>query len=279
MNTAERLCLREVVCRALQEDWGSGDLTSSLTVPAERDLQGHIRAKSRGVLAGSAAVALAASCVERVRVSRPLPDGSELEPGCVVAELEGAAVELLAIERVILNILQHLSGVATLTRRYVDAIAGTRARIVDTRKTIPGLRLLQKYAVRVGGGYNHRFGLSDGILIKNNHITAAGGIRKAVEAARQKGPHTLLVEVECRTLDEVDEAIAAGAAAVLLDNMDVGTLRRAVERVAGRALTEASGGVNLETVRAIAETGVDLISVGALTHSAPAIDLHMVLEG
>ncbi|GBD25214.1 putative nicotinate-nucleotide pyrophosphorylase [carboxylating] [bacterium HR30] len=278
MNAAERLHLRELVSRALQEDWGSGDLTSALTVSPGREGKARIRAKAHGVLAGSAAVPLAAACVENVQVLNLLPDGSELEPGCVLAELEGAALGLLAIERVMLNILQHLSGVATLTRRYVNAIAGTRARIVDTRKTIPGLRLLQKYAVRVGGGYNHRFDLSDGILIKNNHITAAGGVRAAVQAARQRGPHTLRVEVECRTLSEVDEALAAGAEAILLDNMDVETLRRAVERVAGRALTEASGGVNLETVRAIAETGVDLISVGALTHSAPAVDMHMVLE-
>lgn len=278
MNPAERLYLREVVHRALQEDWGSGDLTSALTVPAERKAKAQIRAKADGILAGVETVALAAATVDNVRVVRTLPDGNRFEPGVVIAELEGTALALLAIERVMLNLLQHLSGVATLTHRYVQAIAGTRARIVDTRKTIPGLRLLQKYAVRVGGGYNHRFGLSDGILIKNNHISAAGGLRHAVTAARQKGPHTLRVEVECRTLEDVDEALAAGADAVLLDNMVVETLRHAVERVAGKVLTEASGGVTLETVRAIAETGVDLISVGALTHSAAAVDLHMVLE-
>ncbi|GIW44014.1 MAG: nicotinate-nucleotide diphosphorylase (carboxylating) [Candidatus Binatia bacterium] len=278
MNPAERLHLREVVEWALREDWGSGDITSSLTVPAQRQARAFIRAKASGVLAGAEAIAIASEAVGGVRVDAALADGSAFEPGRVIAELSGRAQALLAIERVTLNILQHLSGVASLTRRYVDAVAGTGARIVDTRKTLPGLRLLQKYAVRVGGGHNHRFGLSDGVLIKNNHITAAGGLRAAVEAARRHAPHPLRVEVECRSLEEVEEALAAGAEAILLDNMDLDMLRQAVERIAGRALTEASGGVRLETVRAIAETGVNLISVGALTHSAPAIDLHMVLE-
>jgi nicotinate-nucleotide pyrophosphorylase (carboxylating) len=231
------------------------------------------------VLAGAEAVELAAMVVGgEVRVASLREDGTLFEAGTVIAELEGNVRALLALERVTLNVLQHLSGVATLTRRYVAAVEGTRARIVDTRKTLPGLRSLQKYAVRVGGGHNHRFHLADGILIKNNHIAAVGGVRQAVELARKHGPHTLRVEVECRSLDQVDEALAAGAEAILLDNMDLSTLRLAVERVGGRALTEASGGVTLATVRAIAETGVDLISVGALTHSAPAVDLHMLVE-
>ncbi|MCX8073325.1 MAG: carboxylating nicotinate-nucleotide diphosphorylase [Candidatus Binatia bacterium] len=278
MNLAERWQLRDLMQRELADDWGSGDITSAVTIPPGRSARAEIRAKAHGVLAGVEAVAVAAELVGTVRAELVIVDGARLEPGRVVAVLHGSARELLAIERVTLNVLQHLSGVATLTRRYVDAVAGTRARIVDTRKTLPGLRLLQKYAVRVGGGHNHRFGLSDGILIKNNHISAAGGVRAAVEAARRHGPHTLRVEVECRTLEEVDEALTAGAEAILLDNMDPAGLRRAVERIQGRALTEASGGVNLETVRAIAETGVDLISVGALTHSAPALDLHMILQ-
>jgi nicotinate-nucleotide pyrophosphorylase (carboxylating) len=179
---------------------------------------------------------------------------------------------------VALNLLQRLSGVATATARYVEAVAGTKARIVDTRKTTPGLRQLEKQAVREGGGHNHRVGLADGVLIKDNHLAAIGGsdrVTKAIERARAFAPHTLRIEVEVTTLPEADEAVAAGADVILLDNMDVATMRRAVESVAGRALLEASGGVNLSTVRAIAETGVDLISIGALTHSAPALDISL----
>lgn len=278
MNTIERIELRRVLQRALREDWGHGDVTSDLTVPPERQGRARVRAKAGGVVAGIEAAAVGAALVGGVRVELHVTDGQAVDAGTWLAELDGPARSLLAIERVVLNLIQHLSGVATLTRRYVDAVAGTGARIVDTRKTLPGLRGLQKYAVRVGGGINHRFGLSDGILIKNNHIIAAGSIAAAVRAARLRAPHTLRVEVECASLEDVDEALAAGAEALLLDNMDVPTLRAAVRKVAGRVLTEASGGVRLDNVRAIAETGVDLISVGALTHSAPALDVHMRLE-
>ena len=279
MNLSERLDLEEILRREFRVDWGHGDVTSRLTIPPKQHGRARIRAKQRGVLAGAHAVELAAMIVGgEVRVVSLREDGTLFEAGTVIAELEGNVRALLALERVTLNVLQHLSGVATLTRQYVAAVEGTRARIVDTRKTLPGLRSLQKYAVRVGGGHNHRFHLADGILIKNNHIAAVGGVQQAVELARKHGPHTLRVEVECRSLDQVDEALAAGAEAILLDNMDLSTLRLAVERVGGRAITEASGGVTLATVRAIAETGVDLISVGALTHSAPAVDLHMLVE-
>lgn len=278
MNTIERMELRRVLRRAFREDWGHGDVTSELTVPAERHARAFVRAKADGVVAGIEAVAVGGALVGGVHVQLLARDGQVVKPGTVLAELAGPARTLLAIERVVLNVIQHLSGVATLTRRYVDAVAGTNARIVDTRKTLPGLRWLQKYAVRVGGGGNHRFGLSDGILIKNNHIAVAGGITNAVQAARRHGPHHLRVQVECASLEEVEEALAAGAEALLLDNMDVPLLRTAVRTVGRRAITEASGGVCLDNVRAIAETGVDLISVGALTHSAAALDVHMRLE-
>ncbi|OFX17906.1 MAG: nicotinate-nucleotide diphosphorylase (carboxylating), partial [Armatimonadetes bacterium RBG_16_58_9] len=185
---------------------------------------------------------------------------------------------ILTGERVALNFLQRMSGVATVTSRYVELVAGTKARIVDTRKTTPGLRVLEKYAVRVGGGFNHRFGLSDGILIKDNHIAAAGGIGAAVSAARKSAPHTLRIEVEVDSVNQIDEAIESGADALLLDNMSPALLTQAVELVAGRALIEASGGVTLDNARAIAEAGVDLISVGALTHSAPALDISLDLK-
>jgi nicotinate-nucleotide pyrophosphorylase (carboxylating) len=194
-----------------------------------------------------------------------------------LCEIRGPARDVLVLERVILNFLQRLCGVATLTRRYVEAVAGTRARIVDTRKTIPGWRLLDKYAVTAGGGSNHRFGLDDGILIKDNHIVACGGVSRAIERARRGAPHLLSIEVECETMAEVDEAVAARADVILLDNMRPADLREAVRRIAGRALVEASGGITLETVGEVAEAGVDLISVGALTHSAPAVDLSMEL--
>jgi len=186
---------------------------------------------------------------------------------------------LLQGERVALNLLQRMCGIATLTARYVAAVKGTRARVVDTRKTTPGLRVLEKYAVRVGGGTNHRTGLYDGVLIKENHIAAAGGITEAVRRARSYIPHTMKVEIETETLAQVAEALAAGADIIMLDNMELAAMREAVLLIGGKALVEASGGVNLETIRGIAETGVDIISVGALTHSARAMDISMLLEG
>ena len=202
-----------------------------------------------------------------------------IDTGAIIAEITGDAAALLQGERVALNILQRMCGVATLTARYVAAVKGTKARVVDTRKTTPGLRILDKYAVRVGGGINHRTGLYDGVLIKENHITAAGGIGVAVSRARAWIPHTMKIEVETETLAEVAEALTAGADIIMLDNMDTATMHEAVAMIAGRALVEASGGVNLETIREIAATGVDIISVGALTHSARAMDISMLLEG
>jgi nicotinate-nucleotide pyrophosphorylase (carboxylating) len=267
-----------VVKAALAEDLGAGDLTTRLTVPPERRARAEISAKEAAVVAGIPLIRkVCAAAGGGVDVRERVSDGARVQSGDVLAGLAGPAQTLLATERVILNLLQRLSGVATLTARFVAAVAGHRCRIADTRKTTPGLRVLEKYAVRVGGGYNHRTGLADGILIKNNHITAAGGVTAAVHAARAGAPHGLKVEVECSSFAEVDEALAAHAEVILLDNMSVDQLREAVRRIGGRALVEASGGVNMNNIAAIAATGVDIISVGALTHSVPAVDLHMTL--
>lgn len=235
--------------------------------------------KAEGVISGlDAAAAVFRRVDSRIEVTLRAAGGTRVSPGDIVAEIAGPARGILMAERVALNLVQRLSGVATLTARYVAAVAGTNARIVDTRKTTPGLRILEKQAVRDGGGHNHRVGLADGVLIKDNHLAAIGGpdrIARAIERARAFAPHTIKIEVEVTTLEEVEQALAAGADAILLDNMDLATMRRAVELVGGRALVEASGGINLDTVRAVAETGVDLISVGALTHSAPALDVSL----
>jgi len=269
--------VRAVIEAALAEDVGRGDITTQLTVPAGRRATAAIVAKEDGVLAGAPLVdrIFAVLGAGDVRITHHLQDGASFTKKTTLTSLDGPADALLVGERTVLNFLQQLSGIATLTRRYVEAVKGTKARVVDTRKTTPGLRVLQKYAVRMGGGSNHRMGLDDGILIKDNHITAAGGVAAAVRAARAGAPHPLRIEVECAALAQVDEALAAGADAILLDNMSVADLAAAVRHIAGRVLVEASGGVTLATIRAIAETGVDLISVGALTHSATAIDLSM----
>jgi len=271
--------LREVdrlVAAALAEDLGFGDVTSLSTIPPETTGRATFQAKDTGVLAG---VPLLESVYRHldpaIRVEVHLADGAALAPGMTIATVEGRAQPLLSGERVALNFLQFLSGIATRTARFVRLVDGTGARIVDTRKTVPGLRALSKYAVRVGGGHNHRFGLSDGVLIKDNHIRAAGGIGPAVARAREAAPHMLRVEVETETLAQVEEALAAGADVLLLDNMPLERLREAVARCQGQALCEASGGVNEATVRAIAEAGVDLISVGALTHSVTALDISL----
>jgi nicotinate-nucleotide pyrophosphorylase (carboxylating) len=267
-----------LVRTALAEDIGAGDLTTRLTVAPESRARGEITVKEAIVVAGMPLVRKVCDAAGGgVDVQELVADGARVVTGDALAVLKGPAQRLLATERVILNLLQHLSGIATLTSRFVAAVTGCGCRIVDTRKTIPGLRTLEKYAVRVGGGFNHRHRLDDGILIKNNHITAAGGIGAAVAAARVGAPHGLKVEVECTTLGEVNEAMMAGAEILLLDNMAVETIVAAVRRISGRAVVEASGGIDLENVRSVAEAGVDIISVGALTHSAPAVDIHMTL--
>ncbi len=268
-----------IIGQALEEDIHTGDITTLAVVPESRPARARLVAKEGLLLAGIDVARRVFSCVDPQVVFIPrFRDGDRLEKGDLIAEVTGDAFLLLQAERVALNLMQRMCGVATLTARYVEAVAGTKARVVDTRKTTPGLRVLEKYAVRVGGGTNHRTGLYDGVLIKENHIAAAGGITAAVGRARGYIPHTLRIEVETETLEQVHEALSAGADIIMLDNMDCATMRRAVEIVAGRALLEASGGVNLETVRAIAETGVDIVSVGALTHSFRAMDISMLLE-
>ena len=279
MSNQGRAGWEAIVDLALAEDIGPGDVTTLATVPRDAQARATMLAKSAGVISGLGVAGFVFLRVDpTVSFTPTVADGTRVATRTVIAELAGPARSLLTAERVALNLIQRLSGVATATARYVEAVAGTNARIVDTRKTTPGLRQLEKQAVRDGGGHNHRVGLADGVLIKDNHLAAIGGpdrVRRAVCQARTFAPHTLRIEVEVTTLAEVEEALAAGADVILLDNMDVATMRRAVEVVAGRALLEASGGVNLDTVRAIAETGVDLISVGALTHSAPALDISL----
>ncbi len=274
--TLPMLTLREEIRRWLAEDLGHGDITTSLVVDPATLGVAEIVAQESGVLCGlPVAMAVFQELDATLTWEACAPEGSRVEPRQAVARLTGRLSSILSAERLALNLLQRLSGIATLTRAFVEAVAGTGVAILDTRKTTPGMRLLEKYAVRIGGGRNHRFGLFDGILIKDNHIRAAGGVTQAVRRAKCAAPHPLVVEVEVTTLEELEEALAAGADWILLDNMDLDTMREAVRRVAGRAKIEASGGVTLERVRAIAETGVDAISVGALTHSARALDLSL----
>jgi nicotinate-nucleotide pyrophosphorylase (carboxylating) len=272
--------VRSLVRLALEEDVGRGDVTTASTVDPSVRAVGRIVSRHAVVVAGLPIVPiiLDEARIPEARFEAKSQDGLATGDDHTLGEVRGHAVDLLSLERVILNFLQRMCGVATFTRRFVDAVSGTRARIVDTRKTVPGWRLLDKYAVGVGGGANHRFGLDDGILIKDNHITACGGIGAAVSRARRRAHHLLLrIEVECENMAQVDEALAAGADAILLDNLSATDIAAAVQRIDGRALVEASGGVTLATVRAIAEAGPDLISVGALTHSTPNADLAMDL--
>ena len=269
--------LDAIVARALAEDVGTGDVTTAATVPPGTRARARITQKQPGAVFGLDAAETTFRALDPgVRLTRQASEGRWREGGPVL-DIEGDAAALLTAERTALNFLQRLSGVATMTARYVEAVAGTGARVLDTRKTTPGLRALEKAAVAAGGGTNHRAGLYDAILIKENHAAMAGGVAAAVRAARDAAPHVPL-EVECRTIAEVDEALGAGAPRLLLDNMTPVLLREIVARVDGRAELEASGGVTLETIREIAGTGVDFVSVGALTHSAPALDLSLLLE-
>jgi nicotinate-nucleotide pyrophosphorylase (carboxylating) len=267
---------------ALAEDIGGGDVTTMATIAPDRMARGTMLAKSPGVISGLEVAAAVFARVDPAVVFTPLvAEGDRVEPGTAIAAVEGPARSVLIGERTALNLMQRLSGVATMTRRFVEAMDGTGARLADTRKTTPGMRWLEKAAVRHGGGANHRFGLSDGVLIKDNHLAAVGGpdrVTRAVQLARASAPHGLKIEVEVTTLDELREALDADADIVLLDNMTVEQLAEAVRIADGRALLEASGGVNLQMVRAIAETGVDLISVGALTHSAGSLDISLDFE-
>lgn len=269
--------IRAFIAAALAEDVGKGDLTSARVVPQGRQAQAQIEAREPMVLSGLPLFRAVFETLDpAIAFSPQAEDGAGLSAGDPIAALEGSARTILTGERTALNCLQHLSGIATLTRAYVEAIAGTKARILDTRKTIPLLRRLEKYAVACGGGRNHRMGLYDAVMIKDNHIAASGRISAAVSAAKAAGPEP--VQVECDSLDQVEEALTAGADSLLLDNMEPSTLRRAVALAQGRVPLEASGGVTLKTVRAIAETGVDFISVGRLTQSAPAVDIGLDFE-
>jgi nicotinate-nucleotide pyrophosphorylase (carboxylating) len=277
MGIFQQLDLEAIVKRALEEDLGQGDLTTAATVKPEQ------RGKAKITVKEPSMIFCGGILLERVfrlagaepKITLLAAEGAQLAKGDLIAEIDGNLAGLLVGERTALNFIQLMSGIATATRQYVDAIKGTRARIVDTRKTHPGLRAAEKYAVRTGGGFNHRFGLDGGVLIKENHIAAAGSVAAAIESAKKITPHTIRIEIECETLEQVGEALKAGADIIMLDNMSVEQMKRARQAVGDKVILEASGNVSLDTVRAIAETGVDLISVGAITHSARAVDISM----
>ncbi|WP_432775739.1 carboxylating nicotinate-nucleotide diphosphorylase [Brevibacillus gelatini] len=263
----------------LQEDIGFGDVTTLSTIPESEQGTGILYAKEAGVIAGLPIARQVFATVDPDLVfTAKVEEGQRVEVGQELAEVSGSVRSILSGERLALNLMQRLSGIATQTSEYVAAVAGTKARVVDTRKTTPGLRFLEKYAVRVGGGHNHRFALYDAVMIKDNHIKGAGGIAQAVAAARAAIPHTMTVEVEAESLEQVREALEAGADIIMLDNMSLETMREAVTLIDGRAVVEASGGVSLETIGNIAKTGVDVISVGALTHSVKAFDISLDLN-
>jgi nicotinate-nucleotide pyrophosphorylase (carboxylating) len=280
---ANKLQIEEIIDRALAEDLGKDDVTTEALIPGDRQGTGFIVAEKEGVLAG---MNVAKQVFHRVdpelKVEILLEDGVTVKPGSKVAKVSGSIASILKAERVALNFLQRLSGIASETNRYVEAVRGLPVRIMDTRKTTPGLRSLEKHAVKVGGGQNHRMSLGDGILIKDNHLAALRSqglnLKQIVARARQNSPQRLPVEVEVGTVAEASEAVEAGADIIMLDNMNIEDMRKAVKSIRGRALVEASGGITLDNVRAVAETGVDLISIGALTHSARALDISLELE-
>jgi nicotinate-nucleotide pyrophosphorylase (carboxylating) len=280
---SNKLQIEEIIDRALVEDLGKGDVTTEALIPADRRGTGFIVAKKEGILAG---INVAKQVFQRVdpelTVEVLLEDGAGVKPGSKLANVSGSIASILKAERVALNFLQRLSGIASETNRYVETVKGLPVRIMDTRKTAPGLRSLEKHAVKAGGGENHRMSLGDGILIKDNHLAALRSrglnIKQIVARARQNSPQRLPVEVEVGTVSEALEAAEAGADIVMLDNMSLEDMRKAVKSIHGRALVEASGGIMLDNVRAVAETGVDLISIGALTHSARALDISLELE-
>ena len=275
MSSLPKGRVRDAVRTALSEDLGrAGDITTNSIVAPDSRLEGVIAAREEGRICGiDLAVAAFLEMDESVGLHVLRADGSDVNPGEAVLQIEGNARAILSAERTALNFMGHLSGISTATRQLVRAVEGTQAEICCTRKTTPGLRVFEKYAVRTGGGMNHRFGLDDAVLIKDNHIAMSGGVTAAIESARRSTGHMVRIEVEVDTLEQLDEALAAGAEIILLDNMSPDRLKRAVERVAGRARLEASGGITLETVAAVAQAGVDLISVGWITHSAPCLDL------
>lgn len=268
--------LRKLIERSLAEDIGTGDITTNSIVPACSSTKGIIYAKEAGVVAGiPVAEAVFHYLAPDLQFTAKVDEGSKLEVGDIIAEIEGNARAILTGERLALNFLQRMSGIATRTASLVEKVKLYPVRVVDTRKTTPGLRMLEKYAVRIGGGFNHRFGLYDAVLIKDNHIKVAGGITQAILSARQSVPHTIKIEVEVESLAGVNEALEARADVIMLDNMDPTTMKEAVKIIDGRALVEASGGVNEESIISVAKTGVDMISVGALTHSIKSLDISL----
>ena len=268
--------IQGLIQSALKEDIGSGDITTSAVLSGREVGNARVVAKEDMVVAGIGVFKEAfLFSEEKVDFIDSVKEGDNVKDGDLLTQMSGNLGNILTAERVALNFLQRMCGIATLTRRYVDEIRGTGAKILDTRKTTPGLRVLEKYAVMIGGGFNHRFGLYDGILIKDNHIYAAGGIIAAIEMVNKDVPHNLKIEIEVKNLGEVEEALSAGVDVIMLDNMEVGEMKKAVSLIKGRALVEASGNVSLKNVKKIAETGVDFISVGALTHSAPSSDISL----
>lgn len=274
--------VREQIRGWLAEDIGSGDITTETTIPGDSRSKAVIHVKESGIIAGLPVARLVFDVVDPSLVfEAKVQDGERVDRGTVIAIVEGSTHSLLIGERLALNLMQRLSGIATKTRMFVDALEGLPVRLVDTRKTTPGHRLLEKYAVRVGGGANHRFGLYDAVMIKDNHIKGAGGIQAAVEAARRKIPHTMKIEVETESLAQVEEALACGADIIMLDNMATAMMKEAVARIkeaAPHVIVEASGGVSLDTIHAIASCGVDVISVGGLTYSFHALDISLDLN-
>ena len=272
--------LKKSIARFLREDIGSGDLTSEATLPEDQMATAEFIAKGSFVVCGVETVAplVFKTQNQAIEITQACKDKSSASHGDILLTVKGPVLDLLKAERVALNLVQRLCGIATFTSRFVEKVKPLPVRILDTRKTTPGLRMLEKYAVRVGGGHNHRFNLADGILIKDNHIEACGSIKNAVARMREKIPHTMKIEVEAATMEQVRECLSCGVDIVMLDNMEPPMMREAVKFAGGRALLEASGGINLDNVREVAETGVDYISIGALTHSAPACDISMRLR-
>lgn len=271
----------EIILNALREDVGTGDITTLTTIPADKTARGRFIAKEAGILCGLEVCERVFKILDNnISFKSHKKDGEKVEKGEEIAEISGNARNLLTGERTAINLLHKMSGIATETAKSVAQIAGTQAKIADTRKTTPGLRVLEKYAVKTGGGTNHRFNLADGILIKDNHIAASGGIKQAVTSARANAPHTLKVEVECENMSDVSKALEAGADIIMLDNMTVEDMKKAVDFIAGRALTEASGNMDEKDLREVAATGVDIISIGALTRNAKSLDISLkfVLE-
>ncbi len=271
--------LNKIIKRALEEDLNTGDITTMSTVPKETNISGNFIAKTDGILCGiDIAKSVFAYLDPQVKLDCFFKDGDTVKKGDVIAKIKGRAISVLSGERLALNLMQRLSGIATKTRQAADKVANFDVRILDTRKTTPGLRMLEKYAVRTGGGYNHRFTLSDGVLIKDNHIKAAGGIGKAVSAARDFVPHTLKIEVEVETIEQVKQALAARADIIMLDNMSNDMMSQAVALIDKKALVEASGNMDGKDLREVAETGVDFISIGALTNSVNPLDISLKFD-